>query len=94
MAMHSHVARLFDGASLELRELKACSTLSGACTSCPVLRSDLEAAVIEIKNLKHKLDHSSSYTVLPLLVKYVSLSRVSFSMLSNRTPTFSRRLPI
>jgi predicted nuclease with TOPRIM domain len=29
-----------------------------------LLRSDLEAAVVEIKNLKHKLDHSSHYTVL------------------------------
>jgi hypothetical protein len=29
-----------------------------------VLRSDLEAAAIEIKDLKYKLDHSSSYTVL------------------------------
>jgi predicted nuclease with TOPRIM domain len=29
-----------------------------------VLRSDLEAAAIEIKDLKHKLDHSSSYIVL------------------------------
>jgi hypothetical protein len=29
-----------------------------------VLRSDLEAAAIEIKDLKHKLDHSSSYTIL------------------------------
>jgi hypothetical protein len=29
-----------------------------------MLRSDLEAAVVEIKYLKHKLDHSSSYTVL------------------------------
>jgi hypothetical protein len=36
----------------------------GACTSCPLLRSDLEAAVVEIKDLKHKLNHSSSYTVL------------------------------
>jgi hypothetical protein len=36
----------------------------GACTSCPLLRSNLEAAVIEIKDLKHKLDHSSSYIVL------------------------------
>jgi hypothetical protein len=62
--VHSHVARLLDGASLELRELKARSTLFGACTSCPVLRSDLEAAAVEIKGLKHKLDHSSSYTIL------------------------------
>jgi hypothetical protein len=29
-----------------------------------VLRSDLEAATVEIKDLKHKLDHSSRYTVL------------------------------
>jgi predicted nuclease with TOPRIM domain len=49
---------------LELRELKARSTLLGVCTSCPLLRSDLEAAAIEIKDLKHRLDHSSRYTVL------------------------------
>jgi hypothetical protein len=29
-----------------------------------MLKSNLEAAAIEIKDLKHKLDHSSSYTVL------------------------------
>jgi regulator of replication initiation timing len=62
--IHSHVAGLLDSARLELRELKARSTLLGACTSCPLLRSDLEAAAIEIKYLKHKLDHSSHYTVL------------------------------
>jgi hypothetical protein len=61
--VHSHVDSLLDGARLELRELKAHFTLLGACTSCTLLRSDLEAAAIEIKNLKHKLDHSSSYTV-------------------------------
>jgi hypothetical protein len=57
--LHSHVASLLDSARLELRELKARSALLGACTSCPVLRSDLEASAIEIKDLKHKLDHSS-----------------------------------
>jgi hypothetical protein len=62
--IHSHVAGLLDSARLELRELKARSTLLGACTCCPVLRSDLEAAAVEIKDLKHKLDHSSRYTVL------------------------------
>jgi hypothetical protein len=62
--IHSHVAGLLDSARLELRELKARSTLLGTCTSCLLLRSDLEAAVIEIKDLKHKLDHFSSYTVL------------------------------
>jgi hypothetical protein len=62
--IHSHITGLFDSARLELREIKPCSTLLGACTSCPLLRSDLEAAVIEIKDLKLKLDHSSSYIVL------------------------------
>jgi hypothetical protein len=58
--VHLHVAGLLDGARLELRELKARSTLLGVCTSCSMLRS----AVVEIKDLKHKLDHSSSYTIL------------------------------
>jgi hypothetical protein len=62
--IHSHVAGLLDGVRLELRELKSHSTLLGDCTSCPMLRSDLEAATIEIKDLKHKLDHSSNYTIL------------------------------
>jgi hypothetical protein len=62
--IHSHVASLLDSVRLELRELKARSTLLGACTSCPMLRSNSEAVAIEIKDLKHKLDHSSCYTVL------------------------------
>jgi hypothetical protein len=62
--VHSHIASLLDGARLKLRELKAHSTLFGACTTCPLLRSDLEADTVEIKDLKHKLDHSSCYTVL------------------------------
>jgi hypothetical protein len=62
--VHSRIASLLNGARLELRELKARFTLLGACTSCPLLRSDLEAAAIEIKNLKHKLDHRSRYTIL------------------------------
>jgi hypothetical protein len=62
--IHSHVAGLLDSARLELRELKTRSTLLGAWTSCPVLRSDLEAAAIDIKDLKHKLEHSSHYIVL------------------------------
>jgi hypothetical protein len=62
--IHWHVAGLLDSARLELRELKTRSILLGACTSCPILRSDLEATAIEVKNLKHKIDHSSRYTVL------------------------------
>jgi hypothetical protein len=51
-------------AKLELRELKAHSLLLGACTSCPLLRFDLEASAAEIKDLKHKLEHPSRYSVL------------------------------
>jgi hypothetical protein len=57
--IHSHVESLLDHARLELRELKAHSTLLGSCTTYPLLRSDLEASAIEIKNLKHRFDHSS-----------------------------------
>jgi hypothetical protein len=49
---------------LELRKLKAHSLLLGACTSCPLLRSDLEVSAVEIKDLKHKLDHSPWYSIL------------------------------
>jgi hypothetical protein len=62
--VHTQVASQLKGAKLELRELKAHSLLLGACTSCPLLRSDLEAFAIEIKDRKHKLDHSSRYSVL------------------------------
>jgi hypothetical protein len=62
--IHSYVTSLLDGARLELRELKTRSTLLGACTSCPLIKSDLEVATIEIKDLKHKFDHFSRYTVL------------------------------
>jgi hypothetical protein len=62
--IHSHVASLLDGARLELREVKSRSTLLGACTTCPLLRSDLEASPVEMKDLKYKLDHSSCYTIL------------------------------
>jgi hypothetical protein len=62
--MYSRVASQFDGARLELIKLKASSLLFGTYTSCHLLRSDLEASVVEIKDLKHKLDHSSRYSVL------------------------------
>jgi hypothetical protein len=63
-SVHTQVASKLKGTKLEPRELKACSTLLGGCTSCPLLRSDLDASAIEIKDLKYKLDHSSRYNVL------------------------------
>jgi regulator of replication initiation timing len=67
--IHSHVVGLLEGARLELRKLKARFTLLGACTTCLVLRSDLDTAAVENKDLKHKLDHSSRYTILSPLYK-------------------------
>jgi hypothetical protein len=62
--VHTQVASQLKSAKLELRKLKAHSLLLGACTSCPLLKSDLEACSIEITKFKHKLDHSSCYSVL------------------------------
>jgi hypothetical protein len=61
--VHTQVASQLKGAKLELKELKAHYLLLGACTSCPMLKSDLEACSIAIKELKHKIDHSSRYHV-------------------------------
>jgi hypothetical protein len=47
--VHTQVVSQLKGAKLELKELKAHSLLLGACTSCPMLKSDLEACSIEIK---------------------------------------------
>jgi hypothetical protein len=44
---------------LKLKEIKAHSMLFNVCTTCPLLRTDLEASTVEIKDIKHKLDHSS-----------------------------------
>jgi hypothetical protein len=51
--VHAKVASPFDDARLELRVLKARSPLLGACTNCPLLKSNLEAYAVEIKDLKH-----------------------------------------
>jgi hypothetical protein len=92
--LHSRVASLLDGARLELRELKARSTLLGACTTCPLIRSDLEASTIEIKDLKYKLDHPSRYSVLSSPCELCGYLRGKLFMLPKRTLSFGRRLPI
>jgi hypothetical protein len=84
--IHSHAAGLLDSARLELRELKTRSTLLGVCIACPVLRSNLEATAIEIKDLKHKLDLSSRYTVLsPPCEACVSLKGKLFYAIKENT---------
>jgi hypothetical protein len=50
--MHTQVASQLKGAKLKIKELKARSLLLGACTSCHMLKSDMEACSIEIKELK------------------------------------------
>jgi hypothetical protein len=62
--VHTQVASQLKGAKLELRELKTHSMLLRVCTSCSLLRSNLKASVVEIKDLKHQIDHSSHYSVL------------------------------
>jgi hypothetical protein len=87
--IHSHFASLLGGVRLELRELKARSTLLGACTTYPLLRSDLEVAAVEIKNLKHKLNHSSHYTILsPLCEACVSLKGKLFHATKDNTELY------
>jgi hypothetical protein len=82
----SHIVSLLDGARLELRELKARSTLLGGCTTCPLFISDLEAAAVEIKDLKDKLDHSSRYTILsPPCEACVSLKGKLFHAIKENT---------
>jgi hypothetical protein len=61
--VHTQVASQLNGAKLELKELKARSLLLAVCTSCPMLKSDLEVCSIKIKELKQRLDHSSRYKV-------------------------------
>jgi hypothetical protein len=88
--IHSHIASLLDGGRLKLKELKTHFTLLGACTSCSLLRSDLEAAAVEII-LSTNLIILLATLFYPLRANYVSLLRVSFSMLPKRTPSFSWR---
>jgi hypothetical protein len=84
--LHSHVASLLDSARLELGEIKSRSTLLDACTSYSLLRSDLEASSIKIKDLKHKLDHSSRYTILsPSCVVCGSLKGKLFHTIKENT---------
>jgi hypothetical protein len=92
--VHSQVASQLKGAKLELRELKACSSLLGACTSYHLLRSDLKASAIEIKDLKHNLLILLATLFYPLRAMHVALSRVGFFILPKRTLSLSRRLLI
>jgi hypothetical protein len=84
--VHAQVANQLDGAKLECKELKAHSLLLGACTSCSLLKSDLEACSVEIEELMYKLDHSSCYSVLsPPCETYGSLKGKLFHAIKENT---------
>jgi hypothetical protein len=84
--VHTQVISQLKCAKLELKELKAHSLLLGACTSYPLLRSDLEAAVVEIKDLKYRFDDASRYTGLtPLCVVCGSLKGKLFHVTKENT---------
>jgi hypothetical protein len=61
--VHTQVTSQLKGTKLKLKELNARSLLLGACTSCLMLKSNLEVCSIKSKELKHKIDHSSHYRV-------------------------------
>jgi hypothetical protein len=92
MIMVNYADLWLDGARLEVRELKLVPHF--LVTTCPLLRSDLEAAVVEIKDLNTNLIILLATLFYLLHVKHVSLSRISFSMLPKRTPSYNRRLLI
>jgi hypothetical protein len=92
--IHSHVASLLDGARLELRELKTHSTIWVLALVGRYLDLIWRLLLFRLKILSTNLIILLATLFYPLLVKHVSLSRVSFSMLPKRTPSFSRRLPI
>jgi hypothetical protein len=83
--VHTQVASPLKGAKSEPREIKASSLLLGACTSCPTLRSDFEACVIGIKDLKHQIDHSSCYSVLSPSCEMCDSLKGKLSLLPKRT---------
>jgi hypothetical protein len=85
--VHSKVVSQLMGAKLELRELKARSTLLGACTSCPFLDLIWMLVPLRLKILSIKLLILLATVFYSLSAMRVTLSRVSFSMLPKRTPS-------
>jgi hypothetical protein len=89
--IHSHVASLLDGARLELRELKARSTLWVLSLVARCLDLIWRLLPLRLKILSINLIILLATLFYPICAKRVSLSKVSFFMVSKRTPSFSRR---
>jgi hypothetical protein len=86
--VHFHVASLLDSARLELRELKVLAPL----IFC--LNLIWRPLLLRLRILSTNLIIFLATLFYSLHVKHVSLSRVSFSMLQKRTPSYNRRLLI
>jgi hypothetical protein len=85
--VHTQVASHLKGAKLELKELKARSLLLGACLECPKLETELDASSLKVKELEKNCLGSHVFQSLHPLLKFVGLSRVSFSVIPKRTST-------
>jgi hypothetical protein len=85
--VHTQVASQLKSAKLELKELKARSLLLDVCTSCPMLKSDLETYSIGNKELKQKLDHFSRYKVFSPPCEVCGTLKGKLCMLLKRTPS-------
>jgi hypothetical protein len=88
--VQTQVASQLMGAKLELREIKAHSLLLGACTSVPCLDLIWRLVLLKLKILSVKLIILIATLCYPLRAKCVLLSRVSFSMLPKRAPSYTR----
>jgi hypothetical protein len=55
MIVHTEVTSQLKSAKLELKVLKACSLLLGACLECPKLKLKLDAHSLKVKELEKKL---------------------------------------
>jgi hypothetical protein len=76
------VASQFQGAKLELKELKAHSLLLDAWTSCLMLKSNLDASSIEIKELKQIVRNTTSHCGLHLnLISFSKSLVIGFMIL-------------
>jgi hypothetical protein len=85
--VHTQVVSQLKGVKLELKELKARSLLLGACLECPKLKLEFYTHSLKVKELETKLLEKPHFQSLHPLVKFVLLLRVSFCMLSMRTPS-------
>jgi hypothetical protein len=61
--VHTQVTSQLKGAELELKNLKACSLLLGACLECPKLKLELDAHSLNVKELETKLLQKSRVSV-------------------------------